>query len=361
MLFVYIKKKDINIVNFFVIVWAFHLPLWFFLDDQFSLPYEFSFLLKSTFFFIIYEALRRITVVNKEKYIIKYLKLYYKAATGLICFSFITGLGLSTYGKWGFGTKSFFSAQNDIGITILILFAFFLFNKRDFRIHWLWLLTGYLSLLFMATTTGMLISTAIFLLYIFLQFLYGKMSVLKKVIIFFLSFIALISTTIYMYSMIQSSNYFSTKYEKILEKGVRSDVTNWANDYFDSRGNTKMIFGEGMSSFSNNFARSSKGDKKKLSKEKGAYVERDYHDIKGAYGTVLLSIMLFFYGLLLFKLTFKFLNEKSFFSLSVLIICCLAYLHGFMAGHVFYSPTVAGILASIFILGLMKNKVTYEN
>ena len=136
-----------------------------------------------------------------------------------------------------------------------------------------------------------------------------------------------------------------------MDKGIRSDVTVWSQTYFEDRSVAKSVFGEGISSFSKNFAYLAEGAKKAKYKKKGAYVERDFHDIKGAYGWFLLSTLLFFYGMLLLRTFMYFINRKTMFYLSIALVVTLTYLHGYLAGHVFYSPTVAGILAAVIVVG----------
>ncbi|MEQ5791018.1 O-antigen ligase family protein [Muricauda sp. NFXS6] len=349
-----LAKKGLSFVEIFIPLWLIHVIVWYFSDEKFDFLMELSFLLKATYFFVIYGVLAKIWQENKKKYIIKYLKLYFKAASGLICFSFFTNIGTSAYNGWGFGTKSFFLAANDIGITILLLFTFFLFNRKSYKIHWAWIFIGYLSLILLGTTTGMIASTVVVIFYALVEFFLKKMGVLKRLVIVFISIIVVLVSSISIYRLVESTPYFVNKYEKILSKGIRSDVTKWSNQYFEERSTIKAMFGEGMSSFSKNFVSYAKGEKGKKTEE-GAYVERDFHDFKGAYGLLLLLILIFAYGFLFLRIIVNLCNEQTIFYFSVVLIVLLVFLHGYFAGHVFYSPTVAGILASIFVLGVTNN------
>ena len=53
-------------------------------------------------------------------------------ASVAIVFSLITGIGINTYGdgevSYTYGTKSLFKAQNDMGVTLLVGYAFALYN-----------------------------------------------------------------------------------------------------------------------------------------------------------------------------------------------------------------------------------------
>ncbi|MGX1928074.1 hypothetical protein [Flagellimonas sp. 2504JD4-2] len=346
-----LRRKSLSFMEFFVPFWLLHCGIWFFLDEKFDFVYEFSFLSKATYFFVILGVLSGIKIKEKKDYVGHCLKLYFKVASGLICFSFLTKIGIPAYDGWGFGTKSFFLAANDIGISILLLFSFFLFNRTKYNIHWLWLLIGYLSLIFLGTTTGMMVSTLVVGLYILVEFFMAKMGLIKRIVIVFASVIVVISSSIALYRVIQSTPYFINKYEKILSKGVRSDVTEWSLQYFDERPTAKNVFGEGISSFSKNFVSYASGEKGKKF-EKGAYVERDYHDLKGAYGLILLWALISAYAFFYVKIILRAWNTKNIYYYSIALVVSLAFLHGYMAGHVFYSPTVAGVLASIFLLGL---------
>ena len=207
-LFYLIWRQKWTFVQIFILFWLFHVLIWYYLDDKFNFAYDLTFLLKVTYFLVVYEILKTIEMRSKSAYILKFLTLYYKVVTALICLSFITGIGIPTYGQWGFGTKSFFSAQNDIGITILMLFTLALFNRKRLGLNWFWILIGYFSLVLLGTSTGMVISTLVLLFYAIIQFSIGKMGPVKRLaIITALSFIVL-GSSVAIYRLISTTPYF---------------------------------------------------------------------------------------------------------------------------------------------------------
>ena len=161
--------------------------------------------------------------------------------------------------------------------------------------------------------------------------------------------ICLIVSLVFLVNYIKESHYYSTKYDKILSEGFRSKLTNIGDDYFEERGLIQNIFGEGFSSYTTNLGNTA--PEMKLSK--GIYkdwllVETDYYDFLGAFGITLSLLLFSFYILYFLFAILNYYNSRSAYQISILLIYTMALIHGFKAGHVFYSPTVLGVLA-IFI------------
>ena len=350
LLYLFYRRK-FGFVGLLILLWGIHLLIWSQFNEHFDLVYDFTFFLKVTYFFVLYDVLSDLAIKDKGKYILKYLKWYYKLIILIFCFSFVTGIGIPTYGQWGFGTRSFFGAQNDIGITILILFTLFIFNRKQFGVGWIWIFLGYFSLLISGTTTGMMISTLILVSYVLVKFFLSKISPLKKLGLGIAITVVVLGSSAAVYKLVSSTPYFVRKYENILDRGVRADVTSWAQQYYQDRGVGRNIFGEGISAFTKNFAYYAEGSKRQKFEKKGAFVERDLHDLRGAYGLFLLILLILFYGLIWLLAAARLQKFPNIFYLSVLLVITICYLHGYMAGHVFYSPTVGGILAAVIVLG----------
>ncbi|WP_293297974.1 O-antigen ligase family protein [Allomuricauda sp.] len=136
-----------------------------------------------------------------------------------------------------------------------------------------------------------------------------------------------------------------------MKEGVRSRLTNAGDAYFEKRGFFINTFGEGFSSYTTNLG----NDAPEIKHSKSNYkewllVETDYYDFIGAFGILL---TLFFYSFYFYWLTLSgihFFNKKTIYSFSLFLIFLMAMGHGYLAGHVFYSPTVMGIMAIVITL-----------
>ena len=352
-----IMKNRFHIFHAILFFWSLLFLFWLIFSENFNVSRELTFLFKTTYIFPILFLLENIKIkkeVLKAK-ILFILKTYSQTIAGFILFSFFTGIGLQTYGSWVFGTTSFFIAQNDIGLSQLLIFSLLLFNKEKFKISWFWLSLIFLSLILLGTTTGMFGSLLIVFLFIFLKLILSQIVSIRNLIFRLIASISLVllfsASSFFLFNYIKNSNYYSIKYEQILETGVRSRLTNAANTYLETRNFVFSFFGEGHSSFTTNFGNSAKylKDSKKDYKD-WLLVETDLYDFYGSYGIILSLIFVFFYAHILLLAIINYLNKKDIYTLSLLMVVFFAIIHGLFAGHVFYSPTVLGIFAGIIFL-----------
>lgn len=354
-----ILKNRFHIFHAILFFWSVLFLFWLIFSENFNIGREITFFFKTTYLFPVLFLLKGIKI-DKQSFrrkLLFILKLYSKIIASFILFSFITNIGLQTYGSWVFGTTSFFIAQNDIGLTQLLVFSLLLFNKEKFDISWVWLVLIFLSLILLGTTTGMFGALLVVSLFIFLKLILAQVTSLKKLILRILAVISLsflfVISSIFLLNYIQKSPYYSKKYEHILETGIRSRLTNAANTYLDTRDFSVSLFGEGHSSFTTNFGNSAAATYIKESKKDykdWLLVETDLYDFYGSYGLLLNLLFVSFYSYILIKAVINYLNSKNTFTLSLLMVMLFAVVHGLLAGHVFYSPTVLGILAVIIFL-----------
>jgi hypothetical protein len=352
-----IMKNRFHIFHAILFFWSLLFLFWLIFSENFNVSRELTFFFKTTYIFPILFLLENIKIKKKvlKVKILFILKTYSQTIAGFILFSFFTGIGLQTYGSWVFGTTSFFIAQNDIGLSQLLIFSLLLFNKEKFKISWFWLSLIFLSLILLGTTTGMFGSLLIVFLFIFLKLILSQIVSIRNLIFRLIASISLVllffASSFFLFNYIKNSNYYSIKYEQILETGVRSRLTNAANTYLETRNFVFSFFGEGHSSFTTNFGNSAKylKDSKKDYKD-WLLVETDLYDFYGSYGIILSLIFVFFYIHILLLAIINYLNKKDIYTVSLLMVVFFAIIHGLFAGHVFYSPTVLGIFAGIIFL-----------
>lgn len=354
-LFATLLRPKKNLFFYLIItLWLISFIVWCILNEHFSLQRELEFFFKVTYIFSVLSILNTLDY-DASHIIKKIIKIYAQLGAFMIWFSFLTGIGLETYGSWVFGTSSFFKAQNDMGVVLLLCFTFLLFNKEEVRISWLWLSLIFVSLILLGTTTGMFGAVMVVVSYIFLKIVIAKITSVKALILrttlFFTLFFLSVSALVFLVNYIKSSPYYSNKYEKLLKEGPRSTLTDAAKLYLKERDWSKNIFGEGFSSFTYEFGESAKFLKEsKRDYKDWLYVETDYYDFYGSLGALISILLLLFYLHYLFKAGFKYYNKNSVYDLSLFMIMFMAISHGWFAGHVFYSPTVLGVIAGFIYL-----------
>ena len=117
----------------------------------------------------------------------------------------------------------------------------------------------------------------------------------------------------------KNSNYYSRKYDKILNEGFRSTLKDAGYTYFADRGVIKNVLGEGFSSFTTNLGNSAPKIKssKKIYKD-WLLVEIDIYDFLGSFGIVL-AILFFSYYVYCFLLAFlNYYNKRNIYNFSLL-------------------------------------------
>lgn len=342
---------------FFLLMWSTFFMGWLVFSENFSVSREISFMFKATYLFAILQLIKStsLDLNNKKDLIFTILKRYSQIIAVLIIFSFFTGIGLQTYGKWVFGTSSFFIAQNDIGLSHLLVFTILLFNKGLFKVSWFWLFLIFLSLVLLGTSTGMFGALAAVMLYVFFKLLLAKILSVSNFLIRFFAIISLfvlfVAASISLYNYIINSDYYSRKYDKILNEGFRSTLKDPADMYFKNRGLLTNIFGEGFSSYTTNLGNSVP----ELKMSKAVYkdwllVETDPYDFFGGFGLILTVFYFIYFIYLLLISLLNYYNDRSVYNLSLMLVFSMALFHSVMAGHVLYSPTVIGILTAVVFL-----------
>jgi len=355
---VLLMLKELKL-NFYFIVFAVWISLLLFFymhNPNFNMVRELTFFFKATYLFSIVEIIKRAgKYIDQRVNISNIIYRYAQLVSIAILFSLITGIGLETYGDWVFGTSSFFVSQNDIGITQLAVFTYLLFNKKNIGVKWVWLGLIFISLIALGTTAGMLGGILVILIYIFTKIFAARILsmtnlLLRIMSVGFLASISLLSTFL-LFNYIKQSPYYLNKYEGIFTEGVRSRLTKAGDLYFDSRGSLKNIIGEGFSSFTYNFGiHSSEIKQSKKFYQDWLLVETDPYDFYGSYGLVLSLILLVYYIFYLLLAGINYYNKRDSYTFSLLLIIMMIMAHGIVAGHVFYSPTVLGVLAAFIYL-----------
>jgi hypothetical protein len=270
----------------------------------------------------------------------------------IIVLSFVFDVGVSTYGEYSFATKSFFDAQNDIALSLLLILnvQFYLFVYKGEKKHLIFYPVTFLALFFLGNRAGLIGGIGVTAAYIYLLTTKANqvdVSSIKRYFILILVGGSLIVAAKTAIDYLSDYQYMYEKYSSLVSESPRFKLINAAESELEGSSSVELLFGQGTVNFS-------KGVESYYPSGKqysyGKFVEQDFYDMVGSYGIVLgggvvLVHLLFFINSLWRAITGKLLNDYF-----VLIGCLLFISHAFMAGHAIVSPTVSPIIALYYYL-----------
>lgn len=297
-----------------------------------------------------------LSIILKSRYfldceiVIKTAVLYGVLAAVVLIYCFVTGAGYAAYTENTFGTKGFFVAMNDVGLTILLLniLACYSFQKTGDVFYFVALMIMSIGSCLVGSVACYL-GTAFILLFLALSVLLVKFEDYKssskmKMITLLLILVIFNYILAKVISVIQGDSYLSKKYENIsaifLEASgrgylVEASVKTIASfDLFD------WCFGKGDLYLIENQHHLHWGDPK--------LAEVDPLDLVGQYG------LFFSIPILLFPIKKLIICIRNFIKCHNILDywCIIAFLcfigHAFYGGHAYTSPLVLSYLA-VFI------------
>lgn len=306
-------------------------------------------------------------IINKYKIQLEQLVLfpvtYCFLAAASIVFSLITGMGIEyTASKYSFGAKSFFVAQNDIGLSMLIGFtmSLYLFFK-SFSIRYFFMSAVIMAgLLGLSTRTGILGAIGVFGFLMVAIMFYGKKSVqishLYKGIIFLFFSVAAVFSVIKIIEFISEYNYMIKKFETLAYEQPRQILFEAGTNRINNRHWIYNLFGEGTVHFREEVGNNLIG--MRTVSDDGQPVEIDYLDLIGNYGLILSVFVLLFPVYLFFKISASFFIKREFSDLIFLICISLFLIHSFLAGHAMISPLVSTVMVVVYVYIFHKKTLT---
>lgn len=302
--------------------------------------------------------------INIE-YVISCSVTYCAIAGASIIFSLVTGLGIEfSASKYSFGAKSFFVAQNDIGLSMLIgytLSLYLFFRKFSFRyfVSTILIMAGLIGL---STRTGIMGALGVFIFLMFAIMFYGKKSInvgyFTKVIIFSFFAVAVAIGTVKVIHLVSEYEYMLTKFQALTYEHPRQNLTQAAHNRIEGRHWIYNLFGEGMTHFKHEVGNRLIGAFDVS--EEGQPVEVDYLDLMGNYGLIMTLIILMFPLYLFFKILFDFFLNRTFRDLIFLICISLFLVHSTLAGHAIISPLVATNMVVVYLYILYRKRFSAE-
>lgn len=304
------------------------------------------FLLMPTFFIVYKEEIQQLNPL-------KIISDYGLIISGAIIFSFLTGFGNSTYGHdYGFGTKSYFKAGNDLSLTILytsVTSSLYLLSRFGWpRVAIL--LTISLGGILIGSRVG-LIGTSFWLtlLVCYIVFIYRpadhrlrrRFVILKPLILTCYIFCAC-GVIYYLLSIFD--NYMLFKYTSIGLRTARTMLTDPAEVYINRFEWYEAAFGKGMASLYYYVAQSF-----------GSWtdyrmVEADFHELLGGYGYIGFFLIISPFVYFMLAALKQYFSHPDFTLFAILFVTASFLAIAFLAGHCLRNTMVAPIYAYIVSL-----------
>jgi len=350
------------------LLWVFCNAFWTLNSQDIDLALELSLFAKILYPLII---IFYIKYVIDKGYVPFERVLKWMVLNGLICglsilFSYITGIGFSTYGygetgsSYGFGTTSFFKAQNDLTLSVLLSFCislYFLFLTKKF-LNLLKACFILIGLILIGTRAGLLGGFAlIFFFIIHMLFLakgYGPKKLLLKFTMFTLILAFATFSGIFAYNKIRENPYMIKKYAISALQSPREVLSDAANSYIDKteKNTGYFLFGLGNKTYTSALPLASGVHKSNDENEKTA--EKDFTDLIGGYG-IIFALFVFALPLIVFIKLFKnwLSDTKDALKFSLFIAIALFLFHSIFAGHGIKNPQVGTLLSIVYIYGFV--------
>lgn len=334
-----------------LIIYCCALFLWPIISDTLIL-FEINYFVRILYFYVILLYFYYYRNEWDESKLVKMVVNYGCYVSIIIIFCFFSGLGYESYGEnFGFGTKGFFIAGNDLGLTLLFTLGLgiysFLINRR--LSSGMKLISIIIACFFIGSRAGWFGS---FLL-IFFSMLY---CILKKDYTIKLSldkriFILLLFVLLGGYLMGQVLDFIYSLDSYVLDKISLEGIINARTSLIVSAQKIISDFGI-ISSFIGNGVYNLFRFNAELLGTNGDYrmIEADYYEIIGAFGYVLGGLILILYIVFFLKSFVTFMRCPIFKN----YICCMLLMLflgiSYNAGHAITNTMLAPIYAVVVVL-----------
>ena len=364
-LYLLTKRMNISLIwmtlmPFLFFVLAF--PLWIIIfgiepDRGYSLGVEIESLSKILYFFIIVTFFIVYAKEIGQSKPLKIISNYGLVIAVAVIISFVTGYGNHTYGvDYGFGSKSYFKAGNDLGLTILyasVASSLYIFSHFGWK-RVLITLTISLSAILVGSRVALLgIALWMTILMCYIVFIYRptdslmrKRLKLYKPVIISGYILCVVGAIRFLLSVFDS--YMLSKYTADAMMSARSLLTAPAEEYISNLQWFEFAFGRGMSSIYHHVAQSL-----------GTFstyrmVEADLHELLGGYGLIGFLVIIFPFVYFLIQAIKRYFLQPDFTLLAVIFITASFLAFAYAAGHCFRNTMVAPIY------GYMVSLMYYE-
>jgi hypothetical protein len=253
-----LKYYIVSLIFFFVL----SLFIWSLTQQYFSPMVEIKFFIRLLYQYVILSFLLAFSDLINFYYIFKLIVIFGLIGGLSIIFSYLTGIGLETYGDYAFGIKSFFNAQNDISLALLLslnLTIYMLNIVKEKSFYVISALVVSIGLLLLGTRAGMIGVAIVWLLNILgllvLKDENMRIKLTFKVIISIFSFFVIGVFLYYTYQLMTEYSYMLEKFnfEDKSIFGVRGILIQAAIVRIENFNLLEILFGYGNDYRKKNF------------------------------------------------------------------------------------------------------------
>ncbi len=278
-----------------------------------------------------------------------------------LVFSLILGIGFHTYGDFSYGVKSFFEAQNDTGLTLLIslVVAVYVFLESPKILNFLSIVVIVSGCLLVGTRAGLIGPVLIFFSFGVAAILNKKIVVPKNkgyvfTVIMLIGIASLLFSGLYfLFTHMEHIDFIIGKLEMLTQETPRYKLEAAGSARIMERELLKNIFGEGGISFAKHVGFIVNKSNTTDFGKSGHIVENDVYDVFGYYGIVL-SLYIYFWLTLLFLLCLaKAIFHYSRLHVTLLIFFLIFLGHSSVAGHGLFSAQVGNVMGPLYFLLLL--------
>lgn len=355
-----LKKRKITNYLFYsiVIVSLYFLSVFYWIHfTTFDLFVEFSEFFKLFYFLTIFFAIYPNAKAVDEQKLCNIVSQYGFLIAICIIYSFLSGDGISTYNGYGFGTKSYFKAGNDLGLTLLLAAVFsllsFFYNMSIKKL--IVTLCIIIACFLIGSRVGMAGACLLFLSGLFYFIFFYKVKGLKnKLLKGGMSLLCLIVLLklFYVFADLYRSLDEYTLSRLSIDSIVSSRVpmTDITKVYIDEFNIVEVLVGKGTSSLFWTISRY-------LQKEaEYQCVEADFYEIVGSFGFFLGGLIICFPCYWVCRSCINYIKNRSLKNYLLCFIFISFMIISFSAGHAIKNVMVAPVYAISIILLIRKNE-----
>lgn len=342
--YVFKQPKVLMCFLIFALLLSFDMVSWIYHGHLDGLVTLFDELIRLLYPFFILSVVWYYRKTIDKDFLLHYAMYYGLLISMSVCITTFLGIGANSYGDdFGYGTKGFFTAGNDLSLSVLLSFCicmYYLMIRGTYR--YVFFSFPFIIVSMLVGSTAIMVGTIIiiaFLVILPLFYRYNYSKIYKRYRFFLLCFGGPLMLYV-MYHITQTDSYTKNKFnvEKLMSGSARKGLVDAYYSFSSSFDMADSFFGVGPEKLYYGVGRDFWGVLKKKQPEV------DYLTLWGFYGYFLGTIVLLYPlpALILY------LKRRSLFSIWMSIAILLFIFHGIFAGHAYTSTTA--ILPLILIL-----------
>ncbi len=338
-----LKHKHVSrFLIFFVVAFVISILIWS-SRNSVNIPFEISSVSKYLYVYFLYAFFSQYWKKMSYNYILNYVTIYALIISTILLCCYALDIGNSTYGggNYGWGTKGFFKAGNDLGLTMILSLSlacinYFKYNSSTLNFFFITYIS-FCSILIGSRVCFIMVPAIYIPFCLFLFFSKGKTLSLAMIVLLFMFFLPKMITYIY--------NQFDTwtieRMTIVSLQNARIGYTELASNYIDSFDGVSFLVGNGLgvylTSLGSVFGLEAKS------------AEADFYDVVGPYGYLLGGMLMFFYFFCIFYAFTKYLRKKDRDNLVYFFMFIFFVLIGLLSGHAFSNVLSAPLYAIIAV------------